>query len=112
MTKAAQQKRASRQNVIYVDGKQTTNREIERKRDRKRKRYKLLVQKTAQKRIKGSGKNQEKQEIATLVPSVYALTVFTSKENAAGEYRAVKNEQLSYRTNTLIPLSQKMTVTH
>ncbi len=34
MTKAAQQKRSSRQKVIYVDGKRTTNREIERKRDR------------------------------------------------------------------------------
>ncbi len=52
------------------------------------------MQKTAQKRIKGSGKNQEKQEIATLVLSVNALTGSSSKENDAGEYRVVKKRTI------------------
>ncbi len=79
---------------MHHDKRITTNREIERRETENVSVTKVSCKKTAQKRIKGSGKNQEKQEIAIFVPSVNALTGFASKGNAAGEYRVVKSRTI------------------
>jgi len=78
-------KLADRKRAKVVDELKTTNREIKRERDREAKRYKRLVER------------EKKEKYCSLVPvnllPLNALTDFTRKKNAVGEYRVIRRRK-------------------
>ena len=86
---AAIQRRNSRKKTVIVDGVAMTNRDLERIRDREAKQFKRLL-KTHQEELcskKKEGTNAiETDEKTVAIPLVNALTDFSCKRDASGEY--------------------------
>ena len=83
MSDSAIRKRKSRQKKIIKDGKEVTNRDVERIRDREAKKYKKLVNgRTQSKEMK-----EPEPEAPVLLPHVNALTEYNRNRECDGGYR-------------------------
>ena len=89
MSAAAVRKRISRQKIVNVDGKETTNRALERVRDKEWKRFKRMLDKNVGIKVN----RQRKTETPKTLPDVNALTEYNRTGRAVGEYRIRKRRR-------------------